>query len=186
MADNRTLPRHGSEKARHQADGIAGTGANVADETARAAVEISDRATELGRQSIETIQKGVESGLEMTSRMTERSMSFFSDTAGIPSGDAKEVTDHSFQNIRALVDSSSELMNTFQEATRDWFDRARERMKEDMDAYEAVLRSRTLTELTEAQTSLVRRQFEGLIFEGQKATDLVGKATTRALKKIKA
>jgi hypothetical protein len=201
MVDNstRTEARSESARARQQsnetarvadrvaqtADSAASTGAHLANETARAAEEMSERANELTRQGVETIQKGVESSLDIGSRLAERSMSLFVGAAGIPTDETKEAADRALQNVLAMVDSGSILMTAFQEAGQNWLDRSRERARRDMDLIEAMFRSRTLTELTDAQTTLARRQLEALITEGQRATELFSRAAVTALKKIK-
>ena len=121
----------------------------------------------------------------MTSRVAERSMTLFADATGVPSQDGKEAADESLRNMRAIVDSGSLIAKAFQEAGRNWLDRSGERMKSEMDAIEAVWRSRTLTEFTQAQMNLARQHLEGLIAESQHTAELINRAATTALQKIK-
>ena len=156
----------------------------AADQVLETGRRIAEDAASITRSGTETFQQTVQSGLEMATRVAERSMDQFAGAAGLPSRQTEETTQQSSRNLQAIFDSGAEIAGALQQVQEELLERAKNRLQQNLDLVEAVMRARDVSELAAIQIDYARNQMESFISGSRRASELVGKAADKALKRI--
>ena len=144
--------REGTE----QASRIAQVSTDVSERVARAG-------TELLQRNAETIQEALQSSAEIAARLTERSADQFARVFGISGDEAFKAAQKSSDNLDAIIQSSSVLAGVGQSISREWVNFTRERMEQNFNRFESLLRCRTPQDLAAVQSEFLRDNLESFL-----------------------
>jgi len=127
------------------------------------------------------VQEALQSSAEIAARLTERSADQFGRVFGLPGEEAQKTAQKSSDNIDAIIHSSAALAEVSQSISREWVNFTRERIEQNFDRFEALLRCRTPQELTALQSELMRDNLESFLQcarrIAQKAMQMADEAT---------
>jgi len=175
--------------------------AAVADEMIESGRHIADDAAEIGRRGTETVNQAVQSGMKMAAQMAgrsmdpfgimagftnRRSMDPFGIMAGLPIGRVDDKAQQASRSLQAIFDSGVVMADVLQKISQDWLSAAQDRLQQNLEGLEALLRCRNTQEAAAVQLDLGRRQIASFIESSQRASELVRKSTQEALQKINA
>jgi len=144
--------REGTE----QASRIAQVSTDVSERVARAG-------TELLQRNAETIQEALQSSAEIAARLTGRSADQFARVFGISGDEAFKAAQKSSDNLDAIIQSSSVLAGVGQSISREWVNFTRERMEQNFNRFESLLRCRTPQDLAAVQSEFLRDNLESFL-----------------------
>jgi hypothetical protein len=157
----------------------------------REQVEAVQRVTE---DVADTLRAGVESAQSMAQAMQDavaNSFSAFSDLArrstgqtmvSRPEGDVSGLTEEAAHNLRAVAQSSSVLTRGLQEVSREVVSRSQQRLQRNLDGLQALARCRSMTDLVEVQSSLLRDNLEQTVENSRRLAELTLQMTDEATK----
>ena len=142
-------------------------GAEQASRIAQVSTDVSERAaragTEILQRNAETIQEALQSSAEIAARLTERSADQFGRVFGISGEEAHKAAQKSSDNLDAIIQSSSVLAEVTQSISREWVNFARERMEQNFNRFESLLRCRTPQDITAVQSEILRDNLESFL-----------------------
>jgi len=144
--------REGTE----QASRIAQVSTDASERVARAG-------TELLQRNAETIQEALQSSAEIAARLTGRSADQFARVFGISDDEAFKAAQKSSDNLEAIIQSSSVLAGVGQSISREWVNFTRERMEQNFNRFESLLRCRTPQDLAAVQSEFLRDNLESFL-----------------------
>jgi phasin family protein len=158
----------------------------------REQVEIVQRVTE---DVADTLRAGVESAQTMAQAMQEavtNSFGTFSDlarrstgqTLDQPDGTTRGLTEEAAHNLRAVAQSSTVLTRGLQEVSREVVSRTQQRLQRNLDGWQALARCRSLTDLVEVQSSLLRDNLEQTLENSRRLAELTLQMTDEATKTV--
>ena len=160
--------------------------ANI-DETKRAEARRSREQGEAVQRVTEdvadTLRAGVESAQTMAQAMQEavsNSFSVFSElarrstgqTLDQPDGTTRGLTEEAAHNLRAVAQSSTALARGLQEVSREVVSRSQQRLQRNLDGLQALARCRSITDLVEVQSSLLRDNLEQTLENSRRLAEL--------------
>ena len=142
-------------------------GAEQAGRIAQISTDVSERAaragTEILQRNVETLQEALQSSAEIAARLTERSADQFGRVFGVSGEAAHEAAQKSFDNLDAIIQSSSVLAEVTQSISRKWVDFARERLEQNLNRLESLLLCRTPQDITAVQSEILRDNLESFL-----------------------
>ena len=142
-------------------------GAEQASRVAQFSTDAGERAaragTEILQRNVETAQEALQSSAELAARLTERSADQFGRICGIFGEEAHKAAQKSSDNFDAIVESSSALAGMTQRISREWLNFTRERMEQNLNRFESLLRCRTPQDLAAVQSEFLRDNFESFL-----------------------
>ena len=142
-------------------------GTEQASRIAQVSTDASERAaragTELLQRNAETIQEALQSSAEIAARLTERSADQFARVFGISGDEAFKAAQKSSDNLDAIIQSSSVLAGVGQSISREWVNFTRERMEQNFNRFESILRCRTPQDLAAVQSEFLRDNLESFL-----------------------
>jgi phasin family protein len=163
----------------------------IAEETsqaARKAADVGASATRAGadvvQRNTETIQQAWQSGTEMATQFTERSMEQFARAFGISGESAQHATQQSSRNLESIVQSGTILASGMQNISREWVDFARKRMQENLNRADALVNCRTPQELLAAQSDLIRDNLEDFVQSTRRIAEISMHMADEAVRKM--
>lgn len=139
-----------------QADRIVKISTNVSERAARAGTEILQR-------NAETVQEALQSSAEIAARLTEKSADQFSRVFGISGEEAHKAAQKSSDNIDAIIHSSSVLAEVSQSISREWVNFTRERMEQNLNRFDSLMRCRTPQDFAAVQSEFLRDNLESFL-----------------------
>ena len=172
--------------------------ANI-DETKRAEARRSREQGEAVQRVTEdvadTLRAGVESAQTMAQAMQEavsNSFSVFSElarrstgqTLDQPDGTTRGLTEEAAHNLRAVAQSSTALARGLQEVSREVVSRSQQRLQRNLDGLQALARCRSITDLVEVQSSLLRDNLEQTLENSRRLAELTVQMTDEATKTV--
>ena len=137
------------EEARDYARAFAEEAAKASEQAMRVGLDIARRAAEAARENIKSAVQGFQ-------RVTEQPTQ-----AARP--EAQELTRQSSENIGAVSQASTVLARGLQEASREWFGLARERLVKNIEAFGRLARCRSPQDLIVVQSDLARDNIQQAI-----------------------
>ena len=144
----------------------AGEGVEKASRIVEISTDASERAaragTEIFQRNVETVQQALQSSAEIAARLTERSADQFGRVFGISGDEAHKAAQKSSDNLDAIIASSSVLAGVTQSVSREWVNFTRERMEQNFNRFESLLRCRTPHDLAAVQSEFLRDNFRPL------------------------
>jgi len=158
----------------------------------REQVEAVQRVTE---DVADTLRAGVESTQTMAQAMQEavsNSFSAFSElarrstgqTLDQPDGTTRGLTEEAAHNLRAVAQSSTVLTRGLQEVSREVVSRSQQRLQRNLDGLQALARCRSITDLVEVQSSLLRDNLEQTLENSRRLAELTLQMTDEATKTV--
>jgi hypothetical protein len=172
--------------------------ANI-DETRRAEARRSREQVEAVQRVTEdvadTLRAGVESAQTMAQAMQEavsNSFSAFSElarrstgqTLDQPDGTTRGLSEEAAHNLRAVAQSSTVLSRGLQEVSREVVSRSQQRLQRNLDGWQALARCRSMTDLVEVQSSLLRDNLEQTLENSRRLAELTLQMTDEATKTV--
>ena len=156
-----------TENASQAVQETAREGAEQASRIAEISTDISERAaragTEMLQRNAETIQEAVQSSAEIAARLTECSADQFGRVFGISGDEAYKAAQKSSDNLDAIIQSTSVLAVVTQSISREWVNFTRERMEQNFNRFESLLRCRTPQDLAAVQSEVLRDNLESFL-----------------------
>jgi phasin family protein len=163
----------------------------IAEETSRAARTAADAgvsATRAGADTLqrnaETVQQAWQTGTEMATQLTERSMEQFARAFGITGESSQHATQQSSRNLESIVQSGTILASGMQNISREWFEFARKRMQENLNRADALVNCRTPQELMAAQSDLLRDNLENFVQSTRRIAEISMQTADEAVRKM--
>jgi phasin family protein len=163
----------------------------MAEETTRAARTAADVGANAARagadmfqRNAETVQQAWQSGTEVATRLTERSMEQFARAFGISGESTQHAAQQSSRNLESIVQSGTILASGMQNISREWVDFARKRMQQNLNHADALANCRTPQELWAAQSDLVRDNLEDLVQSTRRIAELSMQMADEAVRKM--
>jgi hypothetical protein len=145
--------RNGQNAEAHEAGDYGRTfaeeAAKASEQAMRVGLDVAQRAAEAARENIESAFRGFQ-------RATEQ----LTQAAG---PEAQALTRQSSENTGAVSQASSVLASGLQEASREWFGLARERLAKNIEAFGRLARCRSPQDLIVVQSDLARDNIQQAI-----------------------
>jgi hypothetical protein len=142
-------------------------GVEQADRIVKISTDVSERAaragTEILQRNAETVQEALQSSAEIAARLTEKSVDQFSRVFGISGEEAHKAAQKSSDNIDAIIHSSSVLAEVSQSISREWVNFTRERMEQNLNRFDSLMRCRTPQDFAAVQSEFLRDNLESFL-----------------------
>ncbi|MGZ8329714.1 MAG: phasin family protein [Rhodoplanes sp.] len=142
-------------------------GVEQADRIVKISTDVSERAaragTEILQRNAETVQEALQSSAEIAARLTEKSADQFSRVFGISGEEAHKAAQKSSDNIDAIIHSSSVLAEVSQSISREWVNFTRERMEQNLNRFDSLMRCRTPQDFAAVQSEFLRDNLESFL-----------------------
>ena len=158
----------------------------VADETAEASQQVTQAGAEIARSNAETVRQIMQSGLGMATQATERSVEQYARLLGFSNQEAAETAQQSARNIKAIAECNTVLARGFQNISREWASLAQDQLRRNLDAFNALLRCRSLQAVIAVQSGLVRDSLELTVTNGRQIAELSVKVASEAAERLTA
>jgi hypothetical protein len=176
MASIDEMKRADSRRTREQGEAVKRVTEDVAD-TLRANVE--------GAQSmVQAMQDAVETGLGAFSELTRRSTGQSLLAVGRPDGVALGLSEEAAHNLRAVAQSGTVLVHGLQEISREVADHGQKRLQRNLDGMHALTRCRSMADLVEVQSSLLRDNLEQTVENSRRIAELTIQMTDEAARTV--
>lgn len=142
-------------------------GVEQPDRIVKISTDVSERAaragTEILQRNAETVQEALQSSAEIAARLTEKSADQFSRVFGISGEEAHKAAQKSSDNIDAIIHSSSVLAEVSQSISREWVNFTRERMEQNLNRFDSLMRCRTPQDFAAVQSEFLRDNLESFL-----------------------
>ena len=162
-------------------------GAEQASRMAQISTEASERAaragTEILQRHVETVQEALQSSAQLAARLTERSADQFGRVFGISGDGAHKSAQKSYDNLDAIIQSSSVLAGVTQSISREWVNFIRERMEQNLNKFEGLVRCCTPQELAAVQSEFLRDNLESFLQCARRIAETSIRAADEATKR---
>lgn len=155
-------------RSREQIEVVRRTAEDMA-ESVRTGVERS-------QETLHDVQDAVQTGLKAASEM----MQFYS----MPLSSGQDFTGRASQNLRALAQSGTVLTRGMQDLSQEWMGLAQERLQKNIDSLSSLTRCRTMAELLEAQSALVRNNLTQMLENSRRIVELSSRIANEASRTI--
>jgi len=177
MANIDETKRAEARRTRDQSEAVQRVTEDVAD-TLRAGVESAQTVTQ-------AMQEAVANSFSAFSELARRSTGQTLQAVNRPAeGDVPGLTEEAAHNLRAVAQSSTALARGFQEVSREVITRSQQRLQRNIDGLQALARCRSLTDLVEAQSSLLRDNLEQTVENSRRLAELTLQMTDEATKTV--
>jgi hypothetical protein len=164
MANIDEMKRADSRQAREQGEAVQRVTEDVAD-TLQAGVE--------GAQTmVQAMQEAVQTGFGAFSELTRRSAGQNLQTINRPDAVALGLSEEAAHNLRAVAQSGTVLVRGLQEVSREVADLSQKRLQRNLDGMQALARCRSVTDVVEVQSSLLRDNLEQTIENSRRLAEL--------------
>jgi hypothetical protein len=152
----RTMLNSHTDNASQAVQEAAREGAGQASRIAQISTDVSERAARAGT---EILQRNA----EIAARLTERSADQFGRVYGIFGEEVRKAAQKSSDNLDAIIQSSSVLAEVTQSISREWVNFTRERMEQNLNRFESLLRCRTPQDMAAVQSEFLRDNLESFL-----------------------
>src|SRR3954465_12935332 len=115
------------------ADEAARTARTVTDEAARVGEQAARTGVDIARRSAETARGTLQSGLNTATETFQRITDQFTQVLGFSGPQSEELARRSSQNVQAVSQASTGIVQGAQDVSREWFNSAQERLTKGMD-----------------------------------------------------
>ncbi len=168
--------RSDARRSREQAETVQRVTEDVAD-TLRAGVE---SAQTLAQALQEAVSNSFSAFSELARRSTGQSLPMGS-RAG---GEVQGLTEEAAHNLRAVAQSSMAFARGLQEVSREVVTRSQQRLQRNLDGLQALARCRSMTDLVEVQSSLLRDNLEQTVETSRRLAELTLQMTDEATRTV--
>ena len=173
MANIDETKRAEARRAREQGEAVQRVTEDVAD-TLRAGVESA-------QTMAQAMQEAVSNSFSVFSELARRSTG---QTLDQPDGTTRGLTEEAAHNLRAVAQSSTALARGLQEVSREVVSRSQQRLQRNLDGLQALARCRSITDLVEVQSSLLRDNLEQTLENSRRLAELTLQMTDEATKTV--
>jgi hemerythrin-like domain-containing protein len=173
MANIDETKRSEARRSREQVEAVQRVTEDVAD-TLRAGVESA-------QTMAQAMQEAVSNSLGAFSELARRSTG---QTLDQPDGTTRGLTEEAAHNLRAVAQSSTVLTRGLQEVSREVVSRSQQRLQRNLDGLQALARCRSMTDLVEVQSSLLRDNLEQTLENSRRLAELTLQMTDEATKTV--
>src|SRR5262245_56484551 len=146
--------QNAQETTRRTAEKAVEQGARVSRAAADAGENMARAGADLFQQNAETVQNAWQCGLDMASKLTERSTDQFARTFGLSGDDAQQAMQQSARNVEAIFHTTNILAQGIGGISREWFEFLRHRMENNLGRIEDLMRCRTPQDFAAVQSDL--------------------------------
>ena len=164
MANVDETRRSEARRSREQAEAVQRVTEDVAD-TLRAGVESAQTVAQV-------MQEAVQNSFGAFSELARRSAGQTLPMVGRPEGEVQRLTEETAHNLRAVAQSSTVLTRGSQEVLREVVERSQQRLQRNLDGWQALARCRSITDLVEVQSSLLRDNLEQTVENSRRLAEL--------------
>jgi hypothetical protein len=169
--------RRVGEKAAEQASRMGRAAADAGEGMARAGADLL-------QHNAETVQNAWQSGLDMVTKMTERSTDQFARTFGLSGDEAQNAMQQSTRNVEALLQSTNVLARGIGGISREWFEFVRGRMEHNLSRMDDLMRCRTPQDFAALHSEFLRDNVEGMLQSSRRLAELSLQVADNAAKKM--
>jgi hypothetical protein len=156
--------RSEARRAREQVDAVQ----RVADdlgETVRAGTE---SAQSIAQSMQQVVQNSFGVFSELARRSTGQAMQMFVR----PDGDSRGLTHQASESLKTVAQSNTVLMRGLQDVSREWFELSQKRLQTNLEGLNALARCRSMNDLVEVQSSLIRDNLEQTVDNSRRLAEL--------------
>jgi len=178
MASIDETKRTEARRAREQVETAQRVTDDLAD-TLRASVEGTQT---MARALQEVVETSVSSFSELTRRSTGQALQML----GRPEGDAQGLSEEAAHNLRAVAQSSTALARGLQEVSREIMARSQQRFQRNLEGLGHLARCRSLTDVVEVQSSLLRDNLEQTVENSRRLAELTIQMADEATRTVTA
>jgi hypothetical protein len=176
MASIDEMKRADTRRAREQGEAVQRVTEDVAD-TLRAGVESAQTLAQ-------AMQEAVESSFGAFSELTRRASGQGLQIFGRPEGDTLGLSEEAANNLRAAAKSSTALARGVQDVSREVVDRSQKRLQRNLDGLQALARCRSMTDVVEVQSSLLRDNLEQTMENSRRIAELTIQMADEAVRSV--
>ena len=148
-------------------------------EQAEVVQRMSDGVTETLQVSVDNartvtqvMQEAMQKSFSTFAELAQRSMGQTLNLTNRSDGDARAVTEETADNVRAVAQSGNALAKGLQDVTREVVDRSQKRFQRNLEGLQALAHCRSITDLLEVQSSLLRDNLEQTIGNSRRIAEL--------------
>jgi hypothetical protein len=175
MANIDEIKRTETRRSREQVEAVQRVTEDVAD-TLRAGVESA-------QTMAQAVQDAVANSFGAFSELACRSTGRTLPMADRPAeGEVQGLTEEAAHNLRAVARSGTALARGLQEVSREVVTRSQQRLQRNLDGLQALARCRSMTDLVEVQSSLLRDNLEQTLENSRRLAELTLQVTGEATK----
>jgi hypothetical protein len=120
----------------------------------------ANAARENTRITAESFQDQVRSTLNAASENSQRLTDEFKHAFSFTGERGEELKHQASQNLEAITGTTTVVMRGFQDLSREWFSLMQEQLQRNLDGFGALAGCRSLNEVVEVQSGLVRDSLE--------------------------
>ena len=113
--------------------------------------------------NVGTAQQALQSGAEMAARLAESSVNQFGRALGLSGDGTHTAAQQSSENIDAIVRSGAMIVEVTQSISREWTDFARERIEQNFNRFDSLLRCRSPQDFAALQSEILRDNLESFL-----------------------
>jgi hypothetical protein len=176
MANMDEAKRAEVRRSREQVEAIQRVTEDVAD-TLRAGVE--------GAQTmVQAMQEAVQNSFSTFSELARRSTGQTMQIVGQPESNTQGLTEEAAHNLRAVAQSSTALARGLQDVSREVAERSQKRLQRNLDGLQALARCRSMGDLLEVQSSLLRDNLEQTVENSRRIAELTIQMADEATKTV--
>jgi len=185
-----TNPRQAEKNSREQETFRGATDAGF-ETTRRTAEQGAQTMADAGRQATtataEVVRRNADlwrAGSEIGGRMAQRSMEQFSRLFSLAGGDTQNRVQRSFNNVQAIVESSTNIADGLRSASTEWMAFAQKNIEHNFDRMNALMQWRSIDECIVVQTEFARDNLEGFLQSVQRMSEIAAQAAEEAGRRI--
>ena len=168
-----------ADEAARTARTVTNETARVGEQTARAGADVFRRSTETARDSLQT---GLNTATQTFQRMTDQ----FTKVLGFNGPQSEELARRSSQNLQAVSQASSVLMQGAQEVSQEVFGLVQDRLQKNIDAMNRIVGTRSVQDFVAVQSDLVRDGLQQVIDTNKRIAELSVRTADEAARAIQA
>ena len=144
---------------------VAREAANAGEQTARAGADIGRRGAETAR---DTLQSGLSTATETFQRVNDQ----FTRVLGFSGPQAEKVARRSSENIQAVSQASTVLVRGTQEVSQELLGLTRDRLTQNLEAFNRLLGCRSVQDFVAIQSDLARDSLQQVIDTNRRVAEV--------------
>lgn len=159
----------------------------------QAQAQVGEQITSAVNAGRETVEAAVKVGNDMASKSYEQAMAMTKDQveAVVKAGSEvfkgyEDLVAYNKDNIEAVVQSGTKWVQGVQDLNKAWFGLAQTSMEETVNAAKAMMGCKNLQDVIKLQNDYARTNYDKLVKESQKLTDLSRQVAEEAFEPINA
>jgi phasin family protein len=131
---------------------------------------------ERSQEAVLNVQDVVQSGLGAASNAASELMQLYS----VPVRTGQDLAGRTSQNLQAIAKSTTVLARGMQDVSQEWLGLVQDRMQKNLDGLGALTRCRTVPDLLEAQSALLRSNLTQMLENSRRIVELSSRIANEA------